>query len=531
LNLEVIFPPVSPDVGPLFEAVGHRGSRFHVGAIWVLPEGNVSGFEAADFGASLFLGGRLEALIIEGETAGFARNLSRLAAITQTRTFEHVTDGIRELGSRLFAPSRARLLALTDLSIGSFDERDLPPQIAEALVWFCDGDPSLDPFTWTRSRLAQLLAAAARDQPSGAPYPAGAELLREFRHERATDLDRLVTHWWTQRIWAPNLVPELVVHDERHAEAVDRLLMQICRPLVLRGKLSLDDVYVLSCSAWLHDWGHVGAPFESWFPQEAVDVRRLHGLLTKELLAPEYFGMHGLERATAKRVGVLSAHHQSWTSFGRGPAEHQIKTVTGAGERWTNAPTLDEDAQGAFDSLASAQLLVALLRLADGADAGVHRVPDLAARDDFRHVCKQRAVLRVAERLRLLGETDLAHDCQLLAQDPDDKGLRRNVQLSRNGMVQRLIDYLEFVDETVRHYRRHQAVSHVDLVLGREGLRARVQANAAGEAETGEQAIDVVGFLIHRELRRPTVREAQADAMVDQVLRRAGIEYVGAYSE
>lgn len=202
-------------------------------------------------------------------------------------------------------------------------------------------------------------------------------------------LEQQITSWLGQRLWAENKVRELVVHDERHSQRVDMLIAQLTLPLLVGGQLDPARILTLSRAAWLHDWGHEGGFVSGDLVgrtnpisvSSAEGVRDIHGLVARELLGDAWVGRHQVEPAEARLVGILAAHHQGWTSFGA--AEHtraQVRTTDGPMD--ITPPSLQSAVEGVRDDgnqdleLREVQLLVALLRVADSADIGSHRVPE-----------------------------------------------------------------------------------------------------------------------------------------------------------
>lgn len=230
-------------------------------------------------------------------------------------------------------------------------------------------------------------------------FSACAELL-ETRGEpaMADELRRLIDRWVRHRVWSINYVPEMVLHDEAHSVAVDRNVASLGEPLLNEGRIDERDLLVLALCAWLHDWGHASAQVEMEFPTDPIDVRNFHGLLTAEKLKNEAM-RHGVERSLASEVALYCGHHQGWTSAGERapttlPERSKLGTLRtavwdGRGPRPSGLLALAFDLE--FDTafprgkwtdderrvrLEKAHLKLALLRLADAADVGAHRVPD-----------------------------------------------------------------------------------------------------------------------------------------------------------
>lgn len=399
------------------------------------------------------------------------------------------------------------------------------PNSDESWVLIPDGEGMRE------SALLPLLEATAA-RPDAASYPAVAELL-ESRGEdgAAAELRRLVNHWLDQRLWSLNLVPELVVHDDRHVARVDRLVRHLAQavpsvngPTTDGMSLSPRDLMLLSCAAWLHDWGHVGVPLNGQFADHPADVRHLHGLLSQALLAPEYSAMHGLRDATTARcVGVLCAHHQGWTSFGKDKPNKKVSIAAEFGTVDVHPPTLAAEAEDVGGSLAQFQLLVALLRVADAADVGQHRVPDISARDGFLRSCLQRQAERLAATLRATGRPGV-ETAEKFSLRPDKQELFWALeQLAPDQpLVERFVRYVGFVSQQAEHYRLHSMVRGVGFAVSGGAFQALV---TAAEGVDPDVAADQVSKFINVELRRPA---SDGDPTVRDVLERAGLTYAGA---
>lgn len=252
------------------------------------------------------------------------------------------------------------------------------------------------------------------DSYEGQPFSACADLL--YRHGQvplAARLSALVEHWHRNRLWSKNLAPEMVLHDESHSQSVDRHVASVAEYLLQTRRLEPIDVYHLALAAWLHDWGHASAGQLDDAPAHPRHVRDVHGLLTRRRLSDreDLASHHQLNDLERVWTGLLSAHHQGWTS-----CDHRVPVAAAAAARigaeefslqqWaelgTDRPMLartakvpagsfDADVAGALPVLevtpwkagektseqvnSLARQLLILLRLCDGADIGKHRVP------------------------------------------------------------------------------------------------------------------------------------------------------------
>lgn len=395
------------------------------------------------------------------------------------------------------------------------------------------------------SRLADLLELAARTRPSIVPYAAMADLLRRRGHRQDADkLEGLVQHWVDQRLWSLNCVPELVAHDDRHVERVDHLATQLAAPLLDNRSvdpLTPDDLLALSASAWLHDWGHVGGclPGSNTHIEEPREVRRLHGLLTDGLLtSPFYEHMHGLDHDTAVVVGALCAHHQSWTSFGGGQ-DMDSESAALFMEITEDRPESFRDAISRCLPAHSAstyrryQGLLALLRVADAADVGAHRVPDHTARKSFEEM---RLARFRNQTLAMLDTSNLDRDLKgqigdairSLSWEPARFDERIVEHLTRipsghrlRAQLERLVGYVELIRAQLEYQKHHRRVAVVNFVTWRaNGYNEFTVSVVTRPGEDAGAALESVHADIERELHGGDLGDTVADA-----LDRIGLRY------
>lgn len=355
---------------------------------------------------------------------------------------------------------------------------------------------------------------------------------------RADKLDWLVSHWLRQRLWSLNRAPELIAHDERHVAAVESLIAALVEPFWTEAAwphfLPIELEW-LSVAAWLHDWGHVGGAVAPWeiggvdgIVGSSRDVRVLHGLISQHLLGQQWFGMHGVDEATAGPAGVLCGHHQSWTSFGterpqkRKDRDTKPDPVALLDELGLQPVTLEEDVarlEGLppFVDLSRFRLLVALVRVADGADVGRHRVPDIGAgRNGFLARCIHQEAMRTADVLRFVAEhepsvqrgVEIAHMVALEARRGGrGESLDSVTPIAATDIpeIEELRRYRDFVLEQGEHFDKHQLVDavrfefvddHFDVVV--------VPSDVSGS--TAQTAVDAVADDVRRELDHHGVR-------------------------
>jgi hypothetical protein len=408
------------------------------------------------------------------------------------------------------------------------------------------------------SRLASLYERSAFEQASITPYAASAKLLsRHGWNFEAEELETLVLNWVTQRLWSLNCVPELVAHDDRHVERVDHLVSQLVEPLLdvrpgwlANAPLEAEDLVVLSSSAWLHDWGHVGGclPGSDVHIEDPLLVRHFHGLLSRYLVEnDELLGMHGLAGERAKRVAILCAHHQGWTSFGTEPYRTASSVAVTAYRKTTGLqPTsLDADLKYSVGAIPGdsayrrERLLVALLRVADAADVGFHRVPDTPSRQAFEtlRLARYRAMTLREVRHPSAGKPLNEDLCDKLCEDIRGISLKRgpadqNVEMrlpaiteaSVRRQLEQLMNYLTFIREAREHQMLHGRVRSVSFSITRRrdgtlAFKPRV-LTCLDSREGAEAAVGAVDGYIQEELKR-----GSKDASVRSTLEEAGLFY------
>lgn len=420
---------------------------------------------------------------------------------------------------------------------------------------------ALEPVPSALPAMARLLEHAAA--PGGA----------ESRHLR---LRENIAWWMDQRLWSENRVRELVVHDERHTQRVDLLAAQLVTPIIFQRnpRLTAADAEALSMAAWLHDWGHEGGEVSGEFSgcniplatAEPQVIRDLHGIVTRELLRDEWFGRHRLPPELASLVGILCAHHQGWTSFGGDRPTKQLTTtppvvvqppslradVQGHNKRFARARQRDRS-EFASVRFKTAQLLLALLRIADGADMGVHRVQDagpskaaylaravqlqcrltrtLISEADADPALREQALWAVA-RVSTLAEGVKAHPFGE-ADDEDPAvgiaGRMKGALAKLHGLapIRRLHSYVSLASEQAEYYADHRSVANVwfETRLGRRGFDVTIWVSASEHARDESAAVKVVEADIVKELRRGDGQVGVADT-----LRSAGLNFMAVRS-
>lgn len=307
--------------------------------------------------------------------------------------------------------------------------------------------------TYERTLLLDALLADLDLARSSDYSSACAELLeRRGFPEDARRLRDATQYWIQQRLWDANFVPEMVLHNEAHSASVDRNVASLCEPLLdIKEDRPIDelDLLVLAFAAWLHDWGHASASAAGIaIATNPIDVRNFHGIFSAARLAggatedkrheiDERFAGKGLcadvykkgQGWLAKDVALLCAHHQGWTSCGdQRPGDKSVEDPDSLGIKKRNkpgfeVPSFDEDhAQkvGGRDlspselhaDLDRAHLRLAILRVADAADVGVHRVPDYRTQQAGRDAIAKNIMEEQKRTIRLILEGRLNREGQ-----------------------------------------------------------------------------------------------------------------------
>ena len=356
-------------------------------------------------------------------------------------------------------------------------------------------------------------------------------------------LDKWTSHWQKHRLWDINLAPELVGHGKEHSQSVERLLSSLVHASTTGDQeFSRWECGFLAVAAWLHDWGHIGGglsriagldqedeePHEidmRVFVDQPAHVRQLHGLISQHLLKSKWLAMHKVPESISDPASILAGHHQGWTSF----TEHRPKAFSDDElfradlcgllglDRDFEAPSLRDDMErfwktwsasglieshglGTFDKLYRRfQFLLALLRVADGADLGVHRVKDHGEdRIPFLGRCLYREALRLRRRigdgreeafdsvLRFAGDVSNSVNPVGTFKDPArDPFIRRKDD--GNSSIVALIEekqpeamllkaYFDFLKRQLDYFDKHAHVHHVSF-------RPRIGQNSEGMIE------------------------------------------------
>ena len=364
--------------------------------------------------------------------------------------------------------------------------------------------------------------------------------LAEELKNYATKLQSWVDTWHKNQLWSVNLAPELVAHDEHHAESVDRLASQIVAPYWNPDDptdFSPLELVWLSMACWLHDWGHCGGILEGkgdefhWI-SHSIQVRRLHGLLSRGWLRVEWNNLHGIEEDIfADPAGVLCAHHQGWTSGGEEPhrgADNNDAAGSLPGnddtmywsreteelgsllrklnikvhslyDDWTShvcphVPDVSQDHYPRF------RTLLAILRVADAADLGRHRVP---TNDKTRHAQLRACMLReilTAPRDKDKSGNIRNHLAEGISVFLSDDNLNRNLDLferwydklqkRESGTIPgHITDYFQYIKKQRDHIDIHRRIAERGVSFRRDGTYLCVDITPSHADQPGHERV------------------------------------------
>jgi len=333
--------------------------------------------------------------------------------------------------------------------------------------------------------------------------------------EFAKRLHELLQGWAKSDLFGANLVHELVLHGVSHCEAVDRNVASLCEPLLEDGFLDPVDVFDLAVSAWLHDWGHSGMPLAEpaalgnlLLPTE---IRETHGVISAYRI-DQNKRTSQVKSTEAARIQTICAHHQGWSSITatapskppkagvgetdsidvvgtrallkdwrdfrkKNPVGIYETTTTSCDEvvgDWLSDPIGAEEITVEKPAFARLQLLVALFRIADAADLGLHRVPvmDEGAQKER---CLEEARLGILTQLRRGVQDQFSREDAraFVAYATEKLGLHE--QMMPEPARQRVDDFKhcshkEYVDHCVAqmgYYQRHKLVRGAYLTMTR----------------------------------------------------------------
>lgn len=368
-------------------------------------------------------------------------------------------------------------------------------------------------------------------------------------------------------------------------------------------RFSYAELIWLSVAAWLHDWGHVGGTIrrddsQEEFPEyfsHTTFVRELHGLISQNLLY-EATGIHGVDDAYAWPAAVLCGHHQGWTSFNEKRAtafepypnlkspnnmtreeKDEIDYRRGLQadlrqylhmdkDKYYDAPSYFCDVKGLWNDLTTSlsdmssfadekkgvrvfyermRFLLALLRIADGADLGKHRTPGtLSSKTAFLGRCLFREALRISkdpspgEDAALDG--DLKKDLKKIVEYSNRVMDKRNwgrkpwgdLKSSEDSEVLlRLRKYATFLELQDRYFQRHENISDVSFDGARdagENTVIEVVVNPIESLAKSEvtRALKNVREDLLRELRRPGVADVLRTNLCEFVQVRDALDRV-----
>jgi hypothetical protein len=388
------------------------------------------------------------------------------------------------------APKEQRAELAERFGVERFLDGGRRNEAAVALMEACVAAPSIRPYSATAAFLERHAAGCVRH----------AEQCRET----ASRLVALAEHWVSQRLWSLNRVPELVLHDDRHVENVDRLAIQLAGPVFERQCRikhahgpAIEDLATLSMAAWLHDWGQIGCRLRDRVVRDPLDVRDLHGPITQELICDSRLRpLHHLEREEGQQVGLLCGHHQGWTSIGNDVPDGRA-AVTYEDYFGTEPPSFKDDPCLGGWEIDRAQMLTGLLRVADAADVGQHRIPDVEAHEALLG-WRFDELINDVEQLK--NGTNTARN--LARRRLQDRSpLLATVESDPAAAVHSMSRWVERTKEGSYHYQRHRAVKRVDFVtIEQSGSLRALPTVAPTTEEVAPLAIKAVSDFVAAEL-------------------------------
>ena len=396
------------------------------------------------------------------------------------------------------------------------------------------------------------------------------------RLSKKINLDKRVKSWHAQRLWSINLAPELVAHDDQHAQSVERLLSELVGAWRNKGQFTDDELVSLSVAAWLHDWGHIGGTItqdqrdqsdsdiehSQKFFDQSIYVRELHGLISQSLL-DECKKIHDVPRVYAEPAAILCGHHQGWTSFDRdNPVafgsrkddktemakwreerrselsdQLKLKSDFAAPSFWDDVSKMYNAAPKRWghrnkhmtnenDCYARMRFLLALLRVADGADLGIHRVPgSVEKKAAFLGRCLYRESLNKLEKMRSSEFSEKNHDFLM---DRLDEVVTFAERVTRTGdwseepwrrtswkdlkdpVLVGLKRYAIFLKDQDDYFMKHQLVKGVRFKEVQSSRSSRYKDVDVivwpMRKDQSQQALDHVVKDVRRELNRSDVR-------------------------
>jgi len=351
--------------------------------------------------------------------------------------------------------------------------------------------------------------------------------------------------WVDGDVWQADLLPHMVHHGKWHGQRVDRIATELLLISPFMATMSsqqrLAAVEALSAAAWLHDVGQQGGLLDGAYVREYWHVRKFHGVLTCEaIMGAQGADEYALDRPELRfLVAQLCKCHQRAArldSESPVPPERcgddcpacdaaQIRREASLASELRHERDLDVDVD-------SAVALGAILRVADAADIGVHRV-------NGRWAAKTTAVEQVwrrefAREMLLhqhdLGEKENEKDRALLMRmlvadrwlESDLQALERGESPALGQVAERIRAFDSYLGDQRNHVEKHRLFASSRVVRDREGFSIELlpgpdwrEADLDERRERSEQAFDYIwGEYLHSESYFMTGRVPQLTRVI-----------------
>lgn len=224
----------------------------------------------------------------------------------------------------------------------------------------------------------------------GAGSKASPEALKQMRQR--------TRRWIVGDVWQADRLFHMVRHDAEHGRRVDRLSNSLFAISPVSSELSQSEydasVQCLSAASFLHDVGQRGGMLHGAFLRDHEHIRVGHGSLSRVLIreCPEDFGFE-LQPALGELTGLLCQFHQRssplsdggrYTAWGCSAFKKSSDCETCQHlAHYVGRTSLKSIVESCRDEPTAVTLpispinavrIAAMLRVADAADIGVHRV-------------------------------------------------------------------------------------------------------------------------------------------------------------
>ena len=337
---------------------------------------------------------------------------------------------------------------------------------------------------------AQIMAGDAEVRPALTDYePYG---LPESAVIARAHMDEHVRRWIEAELWIGDRLPQMVDHGISHSRKVDENAMAL---LLMASRQHVNVRYTdtmfeaLSAAAWLHDIGHCGALLGDRMVRDYRHVRKVHGLLSQQLLRDRSEEiLPSCDPTQRERIGWLCAVHQRYTVLEDtvdGTAEYKdCHPGTACWVRTEVANRLQDSFEDAMSDLDVGENvepwveLAAILRVADAADIGVHRMGGRhhVAAAGWQRLWQRHAAEELLERIedkagRDVGAAQLLRDYlrNPTAEPPSDLGHEVQALAIEARLFDEFAGYLAFLRAQQAHRDLHSAFRQSRVEVDDEG--------------------------------------------------------------